>query len=149
MNGRVGSRAHKEKEKVGVGNEGLQFEKIVGQWNPNRAIIVEQSRGERERGSDQKHLPRAISEQKEAKAVRLSTPECSRAAISLHHYHNKLITEIRGGRGARRGGGQVGFATLHTGGVRGNTTQPSATLATTERYNYHFCEELSNVEITY
>lgn len=29
--GRVGSRAHKEKEKVGVGNEGLQFEKIVGQ----------------------------------------------------------------------------------------------------------------------
>lgn len=56
----------------------------------------------RESGSDQKHLPRAISEQKEAKAVRLSTPECSRAAISLHHYHNKLITEIRGGRG--RGG---------------------------------------------
>lgn len=51
--------------------------------------------------------------------------------------------------GARRGGGQVGFATLHTGGVRGNTTQLSATLATTERYNYHFCEELSSMEITY
>lgn len=81
----------------------------VAVWKDRGTMKSEQShysRAEpwRERGSYQKHLPRAISEQKEAKAVRLSTPECSRAAISLHHYHNKLITEIRGGRGARRTG---------------------------------------------
>lgn len=86
--GSVRARTHTQ----GGEGEGRGRKWGVAVWKDRGTMKSEQSHyssGEK-RGEERtrRDLPRAISEQKEAKAVSLSTPECSRAAISLHHYHN-------------------------------------------------------------